>query len=236
MVEVVIFAEGQTEEQFIKQVVAPALRHLEIHLKPQLLPTSRNARGGAISFDRLKFNARNTLRLHNKPVLSTFLDLYALDTDFPAFDLAKSKPTVYERVACLEEALHQAVTKEAGCRPEHFVPHIQPFEFEGLLFSDISKLCEIEPGWQSAQKELNRIRSSFDSPEHINGSYNTRPSKCLEGTLRPQYRKTRHGPLAAERITLDVMQGECAHFRSWMDKLKALASNMGDAGMGDAGN
>jgi len=73
MVEVVVFAEGQTEEKFIKQLVAPALHHLEIFIKPQLLNTSQTAKGGAVTFDRLKFNARNTLRQHPNAVLSTFL-------------------------------------------------------------------------------------------------------------------------------------------------------------------
>nr|VFK22030.1 MAG: hypothetical protein BECKLPF1236A_GA0070988_103291 [Candidatus Kentron sp. LPFa]VFK26313.1 MAG: hypothetical protein BECKLPF1236C_GA0070990_1003321 [Candidatus Kentron sp. LPFa] len=59
--EVVVIAEGQTEEQFIKQVVAPALRPLAIYLKPRLLP-----KGGAVSFDRLKRHARNTLTFMKK--------------------------------------------------------------------------------------------------------------------------------------------------------------------------
>ena len=89
MVEVIVFAEGPTEEKFIKQLVAPALRHLQVFIKPQTLNTSQTAKGGAVTFDRLKFNARNTLRQHPDAVLSTFLDLYALDTDFPAFEEAK---------------------------------------------------------------------------------------------------------------------------------------------------
>lgn len=35
MLEVIIFAEGPTEEKFIKQVVAPSLRQLQVFLKPQ---------------------------------------------------------------------------------------------------------------------------------------------------------------------------------------------------------
>lgn len=43
--EVIIFAEGVTEEKFIKLVVAPALHHLQVFLKPQTLNTSQTARG-----------------------------------------------------------------------------------------------------------------------------------------------------------------------------------------------
>lgn len=34
MVEVIVFAEGPTEEQFIKRLVAPAVRHLQVFVKP----------------------------------------------------------------------------------------------------------------------------------------------------------------------------------------------------------
>ena len=118
MVEVIVFAEGQTEEKFIKLVVAPNLKQLKVFLKPETLRTSTDAKGGAVNFDRLKFYAR-----------------------------------------------------------------------------------------------------------HINDSYETKPSKRLENLLQPKNHKTRHGPLAAERITLAVMERECRHFRGWMDKLRGLAAS-----------
>jgi len=133
--DVIVFAEGSTEEKFIKQLVAPAVRHLQVYVKPQLLNTSQTAKGGAVSFDRLKFNARNTLRQYPDAILSTFLDLYKLDTDFPAFEEAKRKPEVYARVDCLELALHAAIVDYVQCHRQRFIPHIQPYEFEGLLFS-----------------------------------------------------------------------------------------------------
>ncbi|MBF0415406.1 MAG: DUF4276 family protein [Magnetococcales bacterium] len=223
MVRVVVFAEGQTEEQFIKRVVAPSLMPSMVSLEPQLLKTSQQAKGGAIHFDRLRFHARNTLRTSSAPILSTFLDLYALDANFPAFADARKQTNIYSRVSQLEDALHQAIVREAGCRPERFIPHIQPYEFEGLLFSDIDALCTLEKDWHSFQGKLNSIRNSCDNPEHINDSYETKPSKRLEDTLTPKYRKTRHGPLAAERITLEVIEKNCPHFRGWMEKLRKLS-------------
>ena len=230
MVRVIVFAEGQTEEQFIKRVVAPALAPSLVFLEPQLLNTSKDAKGGAVSFDRLKLNARNTLKMSSAPFLSTFLDLYALDTNFPAFDDAKTQPDVYSRVSLLEKALHQAIVNELGCLPERFIPHIQPYEFEGLLFSDVDALCKTEPKWSASQQHLGRIRNAFESPEHINGGYNTSPSKRLEDTLSPKYRKTRHGPLAAERITLEGIERECHYFSCWMNKMRALSDVVNEGG------
>nr|VFK11087.1 MAG: protein of unknown function (DUF4276) [Candidatus Kentron sp. LPFa] len=225
-VEVVVIAEGQTEEQFIRQVVAPELRRLAVYLKPRLLPTSKGARGGAVSFERLKRHAEKNLKACKPPIpiLSTFLDLYKLDTHFPGFQKAGKLADVQARVACLEEALHEDIVSESGCRPERFIPHIQPFEFEGLLFSDVARLCAVESEWGRFRKALTEIRAGFESPEHINGNYDTKPSKRLEDALSPKYRKTRHGPLAAREITLAAMERECAHFHGWMERLRGLAS------------
>ncbi len=222
MLEVIVFTEGQTEEQFIKRVVAPSFRSRQIFLKPQTLNTSQDAKGGALNFDRLKFNARNTLRQKPDAILTTFIDLYALDTTFPDFTEAMQLTDVYARTRRLETALHQAIIERVGCRPERFIPHIQPYEFEGLLFSDVDSLVRTEPSWQDFLPELKQVRDDFDTPEHINNSYETKPSKRLENILWPQYKKTRHGPLAAEKITLSVMEQECVHFKAWMDNLRSL--------------
>lgn len=223
MPEVIVFAEGTTEEYFIKQVVAPALRGMKIYLKPILLNTSSQARGGAISFDRFLFNSRNALRRNTEIVLSSFLDLYGLDTDFPGFESSKKMINVHERVHFLEAALHRAVIEHVGCRSERFLPHIQPYEYEGLLFSDVIALAGTEPSWKNYLISLQKIRSEFSSPEHINNSYETKPSKRLENLLHPKYKKTIHGPRAAKQISLEVMELECVHFRNWMNNLRKLA-------------
>jgi hypothetical protein len=223
MREVIVFAEGQTEEHFIKQVLAPTLHGLQIYLKPQLLPTSKSGRGGAFSVDRFLLNARNTLRQKPDAVLSCFIDLYGLDTDFPEFAHSQTLADVHQRVTLLEQALHRRVIEQVGCRADRFVPHIQPYEYEGLLFSDVEALAAIEPTWGRALPELRTVRASFDSPEHINNSYATKPSKRLEQLLHPRYKKTTHGPRAALRISLETLERECSHFRGWMNRLRELA-------------
>ena len=224
VVEVVVFAEGQTEEQFVKRLVAPALRSIQVYLKPQILRTSRDAKGGAISFDRLKFYARNTLRQHRNAVLTTFFDFYGLETSFPGFDYAMKMNEMRAQVEELEQALHRAIVAYVNCKPKQFIPHIQPYEFEGLLFSDVEALTTTEPAWGAYRKDLQNVRVAFASPEHINDGYETKPSARLKNILQPKYKKTRHGPLAAERITLAVIERECVHFRGWMDKLRGYGA------------
>ena len=220
--EIIVFCEGQTEEQFIKRVVAPTFRHSSIYLKPLTLKTSKDASGGDVSFDRLKINARNTLRQYPNAFLTTFLDLYKLNTDFPNYDLSKTRTGVYNKLECLEFALHTAIVSHVGCRPERFIPYIQPYEFEGLLFSDVSALVSVEPAWQSSAAILFKIRQQAETPEHINDGFETKPSSQLEKTLNPKFRKKLHGSLAAEKITLSVIENECKHFSEWMAKLRNL--------------
>lgn len=222
MTEVIVFAEGPTEVKFISGIIAPSLRALQVYVKAETLPTSKSSAGGALSFDRLKFYARNKLREKPETILTTFIDLYALDTSFPGFTDTKKLTDVHDRTIALETALHQAIIEHVGCRPERFIPYIQPYEFEGLLFSDVNALVLTEPSWSNALAKLQAVRASFTTPEHINNSYETKPSKRLENILSPQYKKTRHGPLAAEKITLSTMEQECSHFQGWMEKLRAL--------------
>ena len=223
MKTIVILTEGQCEETFIRDVVAPVFSHSEIFLEARCIPTSKSGRGGAVTSDRFMCHVRNTLRQRQDAYVSTMLDLYALDTDFPNYETALSSSDVYQKVDMLEQGLMEKVVGEIGCRPERFIPYIQPYEFEGLLFSDVEVLSQQEPGWESYLDCLKAIRSQFDTPEHINNSYETKPSKRLEGCLRnPSYRKTRHGPLAAKNITLSVIERECQHFHTWMEKLRSL--------------
>ncbi|CAN5836045.1 hypothetical protein BH11PSE12_BH11PSE12_00740 [soil metagenome] len=224
MREIIVFAEGPSDEMFIKRVVAPALRPLNLFLKPQTLKTSQEASGGALSFGRLERYARNALRQNKNVVLTTFMDLYGLDTDFPAYVAASNAPDIYTRAKIIEDAMHAAIVGAVGCRPDRFIPHIQPYEFEGLLFSDVNALVTNEPEWQGYLPALQKVRADFETPEHINNSYETKPSKRLEEMLHPKYKKTRHGPLIGESIGLNKIEMECCHFKRWLDHLRALAS------------
>ncbi|MDA8190049.1 MAG: DUF4276 family protein [Acidiferrobacter thiooxydans] len=224
MGEVVVIAEGQTEEQFIKRLVAPALRPLHVYVKPWVLETSPGHKGGAVTFSRLKLYARNTLLRDSRVVVSTFIDLYALDASFPAFKEASDKSDLYGKLECLEAALQKTIIAEAQCQPHRFIPHIQPHEYEGLLFSDTKALAQTEQAWVKLEKTLADIRNAFETPEHINQGYETAPSRRLKQVLvKTAYQKVSHGLRAAQRIGLVAMEQECPHFHLWMDRLRALA-------------
>ncbi|WP_099405000.1 hypothetical protein [Chitinimonas sp. BJB300] len=66
--------------------------------------------------------------------------MYGLDTDFPGYSQSLKEPDIYSRAAAIENSLHAAIVNAIGCHPERFIPHIQPYEFEGLLFSTSGRL------------------------------------------------------------------------------------------------
>ena len=49
MIRVKVFVEGQTEETFVRDVLAPAFAYKEIYFTPILAQTSRGHKGGIVS-------------------------------------------------------------------------------------------------------------------------------------------------------------------------------------------
>ena len=224
MKRVCIVCEGQTEETFVRDVLAPAFYHFDLNLIPEMVETSPGHKGGALKYDRVKRHLRNTLRQSSAPVVTTLFDLYRLDSDFPSFAASQAQPDLSRRLNVLKQALHADVVAEAGCQPERFIPYIQPYEFEALLFSDVPTLTRIEPGWQSATAALAAARAVAESPEHINDRPETKPAAHLERELNnPSYRKRRHGPIAAQKIGLAKIEAECAFFAAWLAQIRELA-------------
>jgi hypothetical protein len=221
---VVVVCEGETEEEFVRDVLAPGFYGLGLFLEPQMVETSPGHRGGALNYDRVKLHLRNTLRQKSAPVVTTLFDLYKLDKRFPGYEASRWIPDLGQRLAVLQRELHADVVAEAGCQPGRFIPYLQPYEFEALLFSDVPTLTRVEPGWQAASAALAAARAAARSPEHINDRPETKPAAHLERELRnPSYRKRRHGPIVAQKIGLAKIEAECAFFAAWLAQLRALA-------------
>lgn len=221
-IEVIVFAEGPSDELFLKRVVAPSLRDAQIFLKPQTLHTSRDSTGGAINFDRLCRNVRNTLRQTSTSYLTTFFDLYGLDNTMPGYAGALALAEPGDKALHIEAALHAALVLELGLRADRLIPYIQPYELEGLFFSNTEALSESVPGWAKSANSLHQVRQAFQSPEHINNSFETKPSARLATLLKPAYRKTTHAPVIGQRVGLTAISQECAHFSGWIEQLRRL--------------
>jgi hypothetical protein len=219
-----VVCEGQTEETFVRDVLAPNFYPIGLNLIPELIQTSSGYSGGALNYDRVKRHLRNTLRQSSAPIVTTFFDLYRLDRRFPGYEESLQCNDLPARLDFLNDSLSQDVVAEVGCSPRRFIAHIQPYEFEALLFSDVDVLTSIERAWRGAAEVLTEVRRTAESPEHINDRPDTKPSSHLQRELKnPSYRKRLHGPMAAGKIGLSRIESECRFFASWIARLRALS-------------
>jgi hypothetical protein len=122
----------------------------------------------------------------------------------------------------VESALNANITEAMGPHfdPNRFVPLVMMHEFEALLFSNPDRFAlAIERPDLAA--EFLAIRRNFDSPEDINDSVDTAPSKRII-RLFPRYEKPLFGPLAVMEIGLTSIRNECPHFNRWLERLESL--------------
>ena len=101
-----------------------------------------------------------------------------------------------------------------------FIPYVQMHEFEGLLFSDPSQLA-FALREQDLAQQLWAIRNDFETPEHIDDSPVSAPSKRIQ-KIFPSYRKVQMGERAVRAMTLDTIRQECPLFDAWLAKLETL--------------
>jgi hypothetical protein len=221
---VCVVCEGQTEETFVREVLAPNFYGLGLNLIPELIETSMGHKGGDLSYDRVKRHLRNTLRQRSQPVVTTLFDLYRLDGGFPGYEESRARQDLAARIEVLNDSLRTDVVAEAGCRAERFIPHIQPYEFEALLFSDVGAVTGLETSWGRARDALIQVRNGAQTPEHINDRPDNKPSAHLMRELTdPRYRKALHGPRAAARIGLEEIEANCDFFAAWLARIRAIA-------------
>ncbi len=180
--------EGQTEETFVREVLALELGTKQLFVDAHRVTTGRRRgqrfRGGLTKYQQLKNDLVLWMKQdQNKDArFTTMVDLYRLPLDFPGFDVCKKQTAAFKRVQCLEQQF------EADLSEQRFIPYIQLHEFEALLFSEVEKFGNAFPGRPKLISDLRAIKAQFDSPEHINDRPDLAPSKrILE--LIPEYEK-----------------------------------------------
>lgn len=222
MIEVIVVGEGPTEETFVRDVLAPEFAPLDISLQPRLIQTSPGAKGGSLSAGRVLKFLRNTLRERGDTFVTTLFDLYGLPTDLPGVNTYRTEINPLRRCVRIEDSLNHATVEISGCRADRFFAHIQPHEFEALLFSDVSRFGEARGDWKKYVRELEQARAAAATPEHINDGTETHPSARLKTLLNPKYDKILYGSGIATLIGLPRIRSECRHFNEWLARIESL--------------
>lgn len=215
MKNVYIYCEGQTEESFVNEILSPYLANLMIFVTPIVCTTKRTVstkfRGGVNDYNKIKHELTILCKSHKNEFVTTMFDYYGMPSNTPMIDCAN--PDLYNRIDIIE----QAINKDIGINNCSF--NFMLHEFEGILFSS-PRTFELIAESKIVDK-IQDMRNEVSSPEHINNSPETAPSKRLE-KLIPNYAKIRNGTILSKSMGIDVILQECRHFSNWIEKIKAL--------------
>lgn len=214
MTRLLVLAEGDTEELFVREILAPHLVGFGVHATATGVISKRMASGKKITGGNLWRNVRNSLTpllQDSEAWVTTLLDYYGLPDDFPGAGIADRSAT---HVKSMEQALAEAVN-----RPARFIPFLVLHEFEAWYFASPSQVAAYY-GQPKLALLMHEASVGAGGPEAINHGKETHPSKRLEG-YGVGFRKTMAVALLKE-IGIPVIRAACPHFDSWLQRLEAL--------------
>jgi hypothetical protein len=128
--------EGQTEETFVRDTLAPMLGERSVFADVHRVTTGRKGprtyRGGFLKYEHLRRDLTLWMKQDQRfdSWFTTMVDLYRLPVDVPSYEESRSISDPVRRVQFLEGAL------KSNLSHPRFEPYIQLHEFEALLFSD----------------------------------------------------------------------------------------------------
>ncbi len=220
MIRAIAVVEGQTEQGFVCDILAPFLASQNVYLTARLVGKPGH-KGGDCRYERAKRDILLLLRQETDTVVTTMFDFYALPDSWPGRTAAATAPPA-QKADMIETAVKKDILTELGDSfdENRFHPYVQMHEFEALLFSKPATVCTVLRSSKS-EREMQSIRDSFHNPEEINDNSETAPSKRLL-RLFADYKKRIHGAIAAKRIGIEAMREACPHFADWVKTLESL--------------
>lgn len=230
MPRLLVHVEGQTEETFVNEVLAPHLRgygYAKVGARLVGNARQRNHRGGIRGWNTVRADILNHLKEDGGCFATMMVDYYGLPQigikAWPGRATATNLPFP-RKATSVQEALLEDIRQGLGGdpHPPRFVPYVMMHEFEALLFSDCGRFGS-GIGRPDLVGPLQAIRNAFPNPEEINDSPITAPSKRVEALI-PGYEKPILGTLAVLEIGLEAIRAECPHFRKWLETLETLPS------------
>jgi hypothetical protein len=220
MSRVIAVVEGQTEQGFVRDVLAPFLSVKNVFLSARLVGKPGH-KGGDCRYDRAKRDVLALLRQESDTIVTTMFDFYALPDSWPGRTKARAVPFL-QKAGVVEAAVKDDILGQFSDSFDamRFRPYVQMHEFEALLFSRPAVICSVLRS-PNSEKEMQDIRRSFQNPEEINDNPATAPSKRILNVFA-DYRKRLHGLIAAQRIGINAMREVCPHFCQWVRMLESI--------------
>lgn len=229
-IRLLVHVEGQTEETFVKDVLAPHLMSRGYaSVGARLLGThaARARRGGGVPWPSVREGIVARLKADRRALATTMVDYYGMSQHgpraWPGRVDANVRPLA-ARASLVQDAVAEDIRRHmgAGFDARRFVPYVSMHEFEALLFSDCQRFAD-SIGRPNVAPEMEAILAQFGDPEAIDDSQATAPSKRILRLL-PGYRKVAMGATALQHIGLSTVRRRCANFGDWLRQLEAATA------------
>ena len=218
MTRLLVHVEGQTEESFVNEVLAPHLYAQDFSsVRARLIGNARqrDRRGGIRGWHTVRRDIARHLHEDRNCIVTTMVDYYGLPQHGPGGWPGRtqaSESAFPDKAKLVEDSLladmHEVMGVDFDVR--RFVPHLMMHEFEALLFSDCERFG-IGIGHPELAERFQEIRDAFQNPEEIDESPNQAPSKRI-GAIVAGYQKPLLGTLAVLKIGLPRIREQCPPF------------------------
>ena len=214
MKRVIIICEGPTEVEFCTEILGPELAKREVYVEAPLI---KHSHGGIVPWTTIKRQILKHLQEKNAYV-SMLVDYYGIKEQFgfPGWEKSMEIVDKTERFHFLLDKMKEDLSEKLRYR---FIPYIQMHEFEGLLFSDVHAFLNSFEKDEIKMEDLQAAAEAFETPEMINNSPETAPSKRLIDAI-PDYDKIVFGNCVAMDIGLEKIREKCPLFNEWVKKLE----------------
>jgi hypothetical protein len=217
MKRLIIVVEGDTEKEFVDNVLGPFL------FTKGLFSVNcfkiKHTKGGLTKYQHLKTDLINCIYANNV-LVTTLIDFYKLPKDFPKYEEAQNIVNRAERLTFLEKAIIEDLENEKGAEFPYLLPYIQLHEFEALVFSSIEAIKTLYSNEDAKINELEQIILRHPNPEDINDSPITAPSKRLiNNQLIRGYNKVIDGIMIIQEAGIETVLEKCPRFNHWVNTL-----------------
>lgn len=213
MSEVLAVVEGPAEQVFIRHVLAPWLGFQNVFM--QATPIGGN------KYSDAKRGIVNFLKQRSNTYVTCLFDFYGMGKSWPNREAA-NELNYEDRPVFVEAGILEDIQKEFDDSiADRFIPYIQMYEFEALLFCYPAGLSKALAD-SSSEECFQAIRDQFNHPELINDSQETAPSKRIIKVFSSygrKYKKPFHGSVAAKATTIETMLDQCPRFSAWVNRL-----------------
>ena len=212
MPRLIFIVEGDSEQRFINEhlvsYLSSKISGVPMHAQKITTNRKKNVKGGNVNYELLKNEVRRTFA-QGDVLITTFLDFFRLPTDYPGFTVD------VKQIGKIEDAVRADCS--AIIPPTSFLPYIQKHEFETLLFANPAGFTNVVNSTEMSG--ILNVLKKFSTPEDINGSPKTAPSKRLHSIFN--YKKVADSALVMKDVNIDMLRKRCPRFDTWVGRLEA---------------